>query len=239
MLALLLLFLDISAAAPVEFDPKKCSMQDGPLRRDWDNALAKKLTPAGMHLSQAAGKQHLLFSTGAWRKHDERSVVLNRDGKTITTLPGEPDAALVEDEGGKLVGVLALHDVYPAPRHLQLYSPRAEPQWKMQPLLDGMSDSATVLLAGDLLIVAHFHRIATGSGLIALDRNTGTPRWKADVEQMMIAHSKYWNDVSLERRGDVIVMRGYEAGGCYLQTFDLKTGKRLSATLPPDVRARR
>ena len=50
--------------------------------------------------------------------------------------------------------------------------------------------------------------------------------------QLNVAHSKYWNDVSVEQLGQSVVLRGFEAGGCYVQTFDIATGKRFSAILP-------
>jgi hypothetical protein len=220
----------IAPAAP-DAELAKCTGTDGPYRNDWQSAEVKKLTPLGLHLKVAAGKRHLLYATSHFDKPKRAVVVERTSGKTVATVAGEEDVALVEDDGGKLVGVLALHDTHPAPRHLQLYAPSGEPRWKMQPLLEGWSDSAATLVAGDLLVIAHFHRIATGSGLTALDLKTGTTRWKADVQQLMVSHSKYFNDVTLERRGDTLVMRGFEAAGCYVQTFDLATGKRLSSSI--------
>jgi hypothetical protein len=66
---------------------------------------------------------------------------------------------------------------------------------------------------------------------VSVDLETGTPRWIADVEQMNVGHSAYYNDVSLERVGASVVMRGWEAAGCYLQSFELASGRRLSSTL--------
>jgi hypothetical protein len=87
------------------------------------------------------------------------------------------------------------------------------------------------IVGGDLVVAATFHRSASGSRLLALDLSTGALRWRAEVEQLNVPHSKYWNDVTLERRGATIVMRGWEAGGCYVQRFDLATGRRLSSSL--------
>jgi hypothetical protein len=89
-------------------------------------------------------------------------------------------------------------------------------------------DTATTLVVGDKLIVAFYHRIASGASLSAYDINTGALKWKADVHQLNVSHSKYWNDVSLELRYPTVVMRGFEAGGCYEQVFDVATGRRQS-----------
>jgi hypothetical protein len=125
-----------------------------------------------------------------------------------------------------LRGVLALYG-----HQLELWSLMGAPLWRTnQSNLWG--DSAATLVAGDLLVVGVFNRIATGSALLAFDLASGKLRWGADVEQLNVGHSKYFNDVTLELRGETVVMRGYEAAGCYRQTFDLKTGKRLSAQMP-------
>jgi hypothetical protein len=77
-----------------------------------------------------------------------------------------------------------------------------------------------------------FTRTATGAELIALSRQSGRRIWTAEVRQLNVSHSKYLNDVALELDGDRVIMRGYEAGGCYVQVFDLATGRRLSSTIP-------
>lgn len=77
------------------------------------------------------------------------------------------------------------------------------------------------------LYIAIFHPIATGSGLVCLDSKTGNEIWNADVEQLLIGHSRYKNEVFIKLIDDRIVMAGDELGGCYLQVFDYETGERL------------
>ena len=90
-------------------------------------------------------------------------------------------------------------------------------------------DAATVIARGDLVFVAHFSHYSTGSGLFAFDRATLKPLWEADVEQLRVAHSEYFNDVTLALDGNSVVLTGIEAGGCTVQRFDVATGKRLSS----------
>jgi hypothetical protein len=225
-------YADSSVTAGEAFEPSKCTMEQGPLRKDWNAADIKKLEPKGTHLYQAAGKKHLLFSSGYFDKPAKSVIVERNSGKTVLTLDKVSRSALVEDASGALLGLLALRDVGDAPTHLMLHKPDGKEAWSMQPLVDRNSDSATTLVAGDLLIVAFFHRIATGSSLVAFDLKTGVKKWQAEVQQLNVGHSKYWNDVSLELRGATVVMRGFEAAGCYLQVFDVATGKRLSAAMP-------
>jgi hypothetical protein len=47
---------------------------------------------------------------------------------------------------------------------------------------------------------------------------------------MNVAHSKYFNDVTVEKRGDEILLHGLEAAGCYEQAFDAATGARKRST---------
>lgn len=217
------------APSPPRLDPARCTHEHAPYWSDSRAAAITRLAPSGLYLKQAAGRRHLLFSTSYSKP--KRSVVVEREsGKTVATLPLQ-DTALVEDESGKLLFVLGLEELGPGKRRLQLYTPTGEPRWKTAPVLEEFGDSASVLVAGELLVVAHFQRIATGSTLHAFDLATGLPRWQADVQHLKVAHSKYWNDVSLERTGGTLTLRGLEAGGCYLQTFELATGRRLSAQL--------
>jgi hypothetical protein len=238
MRALMLLLVASSAYADSSvngadaFEPTKCTMNDGPLRKDWSAADIKKLEPKGTHLYQAAGKKHLLFSSGYFDKPAKSVVVERKSGKTVMTLEKVSRSAVVEDASGKLLGLLALREVGEAPAHLMLHTPDGKEAWPAQPLVDRFNDSATALVTGDLLIIAFFHRIATGSSLYAFDLKTGAKTWQAEVQQLNVGHSKYWNDVSLELRGATVVMRGFEAAGCYQQIFDVATGKRLSAVMP-------
>lgn len=219
------------AAAPTaaKLDPARCTHEQVPYLRDSRNEAIKRLAPKGLYLRQAAGRRHLLFATSFGTP--KRSVVIERDsGKSVVTLPLQ-DTALVEDPSGRLLYVLSLEELGPGKRRLQLHAPDGAPRWKQAPVLQEFGDSASVLVADELLLVAHFHRIATGSSLHAFDLQTGTPRWRADVQQLQVAHSKYWNDVAIERAGSTLILRGMEAGGCYLQTFELATGRRLSSQL--------
>ena len=191
-----------------DFDAKRCTMNDAPYRHDWDSATVKRLQPKGLYLKQAAGRHHLLFAN-SFSDQPPRAVAVDvRRGRIVASI-AERDVTLVENEAGELVELLQIRRLDPS----------------------GFADSAVTLAAGDTIVVALFHRIATGAALVALDRKSHAIKWKADVAQMNVPHSKYFNDVSLERHGDVLVMRGYEAAGCYQQTFALATGQRLSSTL--------
>lgn len=88
-------------------------------------------------------------------------------------------------------------------------------------------NSFTALVSGDTLFVAGYHNIATGSSLSAFDLRSGKLLWKADVTQMGVAHSEYYNEVILSKYNHRLMLEGHEAGGKYLQVFDALTGKKL------------
>jgi hypothetical protein len=225
---------DATVAAPPTADPlARCTMQDGPIRRAWASKLDEKARAAGgpsVSLS-AIGRRHLLL-TSWWSDKPPRTVILRAgELERVATLEGTRAPGLVEDEGGALIGVLAIDGLKNRDEQLRLLALDGTTRWTSPPLPLAGADSVVVAATGDLLVVATFHRIATGSSLFALDRKSGALRWRADVEQLGVGHSKYWNDVALAVEEGRVVMRGFEAAGCYEQTFDVATGRRLSSRI--------
>lgn len=84
------------------------------------------------------------------------------------------------------------------------------------------------ILKDNLLYIANYHPIATGSSLQCFDLKTGKMKWTADVKQIMASHSEYSNKVVLSMYKNKIIMEGDEASGDYVQIFDAETGKRLA-----------
>jgi len=91
----------------------------------------------------------------------------------------------------------------------------------------GMS-ACNFLLKDNLLYIANYHPISTGSALQCFDMKTGKIKWTADVLQLNVGHSEYWNKVTLSFYKDKLIMEGNEAYGDYLQIFNAKTGERLA-----------
>lgn len=84
------------------------------------------------------------------------------------------------------------------------------------------------ILKDNLLYIANYHPIATGSSLHCFDLQTGKMKWTADVKQVMASHSEYYNKVTLSMFKNKIIMEGDESYGDYVQIFDAGTGKRLA-----------
>ncbi len=85
-----------------------------------------------------------------------------------------------------------------------------------------------LILKNNLLYIANYHPIATGSSLHCFDLNSRKMKWTADVKQIMASHSQYSNKVILSMYKNKIIMEGDEAYGDYVQIFDAETGKRLA-----------
>jgi hypothetical protein len=211
----------------------KCTMEDGPIRRVWNSGLADRAKRASGNPSvslTSVGRKHLVLASG---EENTRATVILRAAtlERVAELGKILAPTVVEDTSGALLGLVAVNEPQPQPhqRRLRLFSIDGNVRWGVP--VPAWHNAAVALVAGDLLVVGLFHRIATGSDLIAVDVKTGALRWKADVVQMQVAHSKYWNDVALDLDGGRVVMRGYEAAGCYEQTFDLATGRRISSRM--------
>jgi hypothetical protein len=84
------------------------------------------------------------------------------------------------------------------------------------------------ILKDNLLYIANYHPISTGSSLHCFDLKTGKMKWTADVKQIMADHSEYSNKVTLSMYKNKIIMEGDESYGDYVQIFDAENGKRLA-----------
>jgi hypothetical protein len=89
---------------------------------------------------------------------------------------------------------------------------------------------AEILMKGEILYISLYHGISTGSSLYAYNRSSGELLWQAEVKQLNIPHSEYYNTVFLSSYKNKIILEGVEAGGHYVQIFDEKTGARLYST---------
>jgi hypothetical protein len=167
--------------------------------------------PYTIHESQIRGNIHRTLVTDAASGQ-----------KRFEVLGGPIDLLLGGDQ--RIEGALAIEEK----EKLDFYDASARHQWS---IVSVDFDRAVAVIDGSSLIVALYQRSSTGARLYRFDRATGKTQWEADVYQLDADHSIYFNDVRLTKRGGQIVMHGEEAGGCYLQVFDAKTGKRVSTQI--------
>jgi hypothetical protein len=229
---------DATVPAPAADPPAdplaRCTMEDGPLRRAWASKLDDKARAAAGDPSVALtsiGRRHLLLARW-WPDKPARTILLRAGSlERAATIEGTSAAGMVETDDGALVGLLAIDAARNRDERLRLLAPDGTTRWSSPSLQLSGANTAVAVTAGDVIIVSTFHRIASGSDLVALDAKTGALRWRADVAQLGVPHSAYWNDVTLARDGARVILRGFEAGGCYEQTFDVATGRRLSSRI--------
>jgi hypothetical protein len=85
----------------------------------------------------------------------------------------------------------------------------------------------------DRIFLAGFEYGDGGGCVVAVDRKDGSIAWKADLSKPPVAHSEYWNDVTLRLRGDEIVAVGREAGAEHVDVFAVANGDRRFAHVVP------
>ncbi len=200
---------------------QKCDFSD----TEWERNRRARSEDHKWPFYYVAGTKHWTLSADQPGPRNARRYHLT-DAAGNTHIVGDGDlAAIVEDGAGKLLGFVGVDE---EKHQLRFVSPEGAERWRLSaPRLWG--DSASVALDGEQLVIATFSRYSTGSQLLAVNLASGKVNWEADVEQLNVAHSEYYNDVTVEKRGQSIVMHGTEAAGCYLQIFDRATGKRRLA----------
>jgi hypothetical protein len=83
--------------------------------------------------------------------------------------------------------------------------------------------------SGDLVLVAEFSPISTGCSISAYDLRSGERAWHTDLEGLgPIDHSKYSNRVRMEAIDRVLVVRGWESAGRYVECLSVADGRKLS-----------
>jgi hypothetical protein len=95
----------------------------------------------------------------------------------------------------------------------------------------GGGASAMTGLARDenLVLVAEFSPISTGCSISAYDLRSGEKVWQKALEGLgPIDHSKYSNRVQMEVIDRVLVVRGWEAAGRYIECLSVSDGRKLS-----------
>src|SRR5262245_9171562 len=87
----------------------------------------------------------------------------------------------------------------------------------------------TVLVnRGKRLFVADFNPIGSGCLVVAVDLADGRQLWKTQLRgNGPVRHSKYRNQVNIEANDDLVIVRGKESSGRYIEFLDIKTGKTV------------
>lgn len=97
------------------------------------------------------------------------------------------------------------------------------PGWERQ--TNDFVGGAALAVHEDVLIVASFSRIASGTTLTLYDRRSGQERWSRHLTGLgPIGHSEYYNAVEIRVIDETIEVFGWEAGGRYIERVRLQDG---------------
>ncbi len=82
--------------------------------------------------------------------------------------------------------------------------------------------------SGDVLYVAEFAPSVTGCTVVATDLKSGKQLWRSNLKGIgPVDHSRYRNHVTIDAQGEVLVVRGHESLGRYIEYIDMKSGKTV------------
>jgi len=82
---------------------------------------------------------------------------------------------------------------------------------------------------GSVLYITDYCPIGSGCSVFAYDLETKKELWRSRLQSISHwSHSVYRNAVTIENRGDVLVVRGKEELLKYVEYVDMKTGKTLA-----------
>ena len=173
----------------------------------------------------AKTKNYLIFSAGTFSEGKYQTVLLDINDFSIKTYEKPSNGILLAENEEEFAGFITMGEGYGKEKtELSLTMKDGEIYDFTIPYGEG---TYNLLLNGDLLYMANYHAIATGSSLHCFNLKTGEIEWHADVLQLSVDHSEYWNHVTLSLYKNTLIMEGNEAYGDYLQFFDATTGERL------------
>ncbi len=128
--------------------------------------------------------------------------------------------AIDQSGNGKAAGLFSWRE-----KELVLHMTNTEKQYSIPS--ENVRGSCKGIIIGKLLVIASCHFNSTGSSLFCYNLEKEKMEWVADVEQLNVGHSKYYNYIYPSIYKDKVILEGNEAYGRYLQIFDLYSGKKL------------
>lgn len=149
-----------------------------------------------------------------------KTVILSMDDFTITGYHKTANGIILDDKEEKLAGFVTEKDGHFTIQMLNHKNYGFDIKYG--------NPGCDFILKDNLLYIANYHPIATGSSLHCFDMRTGKMKWTATVLQVNTSHSEYWNKVTLSIYKNKLIMQGDEANGSYLQLFDTQSGERLA-----------
>jgi len=164
---------------------------------------------------------YIVFSSGSFFSDKDKTILFIKSD-FVTTDYDISLSGLIYDESDKNIIGLAEH-------HEKGYKILMLDGREFNIVKEYTDPACSFILRNNLLYVANYHPISTGSSLFCYDILNQKVMWTADVKQVNASHSEYYNEVILFTYKDRILMHGIESYAEYLQIFDAITGERLAA----------
>jgi hypothetical protein len=149
-----------------------------------------------------------------------KTIVLSMDDFEITEYDKTANGIILDENEESLLGFVSQNEEH--------FTVQMIDNTKYEFEIKYGNPACDFILKDNLLYIANYHPIATGSSLHCFNLNTKKMKWTADVKQINADHSEYSNKVVLSMYKDKIIMEGDEANGDYVQIFDCETGNRLA-----------
>jgi hypothetical protein len=204
--------------------PRRCSFDQSPLARDTERLTRQGVLRRNRDQLLHATRGHLLVLDPE-SPPGRRVRVLQRPGYRVQHTLDWAEA-LVEDDSGRLLGLLGMAFTHGTPR-VTFFELDGRGRWGIEGLGIPVDERAATLVHGGQLVVAIHGRGVSYAVLASFDLGSGTLRWQAPVRTRGSHDQRgpYDHHVTIERRGSSVVVRGFESAGCYVQAFDLETGR--------------
>lgn len=172
-----------------------------------------------LYLKDVIGKD-MIFTSLASSSEKSKTVILSLDNFSIKEFNKTANGIIANDEETGLAGFASKKE-----NSFDVFLLNGQ---KFTFTLDNADLACDFILTENHLYIANFNPNATGSSLYCFDVSANKMKWKADVKQLNIAHSRYSNNVILSIYKNKIIMEGNEAQGSYVQLFNANSGNRLA-----------
>lgn len=163
---------------------------------------------------------HMIFTSHYGFSEKHKTVVLSMDDFSTIEYANTVTGLILDENDAQLSGFINQSD--------DTFRVEMTDGSKYRFEIEYGNPGCNCILKDNLLYIANYHPIATGSSLHCFNLSTGKMKWTADVKQLMVGHSEYYNTVTISMYKNKIIMEGNEASGDYVQIFDAETGKRLA-----------
>jgi len=171
-------------------------------------------------------KSEMIFSSHHFYAEKSKTVFLNLDNFQTRAYDQTTNGLILDEKEEEAIGFITYEEESNGKNSDYKITMFDGKKYQFS-LLYG-DEFCNLLLKDNLLYIANYHPIATGSSLHCFDMEKGEIKWTAEVLQINTSHSKYYNSVTLSLYKDKLIMEGNEAHGDYVQIFDLQTGERLA-----------